>query len=106
MQVCLHTTWTVRPGTEDQFLELLQPMRQLAAREPKCQYYNAFTSAEGNGEIRVVEIWDSQSDYLNSVRSKQEFMQMFHQGAEQYSVKPQVLEVWNPAEGFKHVRRG
>jgi quinol monooxygenase YgiN len=65
MQVCLHTTYTVHPGTEAQFLELVVPLRQYAAREPKCQYYNAFTSPEtGSGLIRLVEIWDSQPDYL------------------------------------------
>jgi len=106
MQVCLHTTWTLYPGCEDRFLELLNPVRQLSTSEPKCQYFNAFTSAEQAGVIRVVEIWDSQTDYLNSVRSKQDFMNLFLEGAGKLSKEPRALEVWNPVEGFKHVRRG
>jgi quinol monooxygenase YgiN len=68
-QVCLHTTYTVHPGTETHLLGLIYNLQQSATREPKCQYFNAFTSAEaGSGVVRVVEIWDSQPDYLAYVR--------------------------------------
>jgi quinol monooxygenase YgiN len=68
MQLCLHTTYTVHPGNVANFLELVVPLRQNAAREPRCQYYNVFTSAEeGSGVVRVVEIWDSQPDYVQYV---------------------------------------
>jgi quinol monooxygenase YgiN len=68
MQLCLHTTYTVHPGTEAKFLELVVPLRQNAASEPKCQYYNAFISGEEETSIiRLVEIWDSRPDYLQYV---------------------------------------
>jgi len=107
MQLCLHTTYTLHPGHVANFLELVVPLRQNAAREPKCQYYNAFTSGEeGSGVVRVVEIWDSQPDYVQYVQRKLADIQSFQQQAEAYSVRPQVLEAWNPVDGFKHVRRG
>jgi len=107
MQLCLHTTYSVHPGTEARFLELVVPLRQNAASEPKCQYYNAFTTAEeGGGIIRVVEIWDSQPDYMEYVQRNLADVQSFQQQAQAYIVQQQTLEAWNPVGGFKYVRRG
>jgi len=107
MQLCLHTTYTVHPGMEAEFLKLVVPLRQNATREPKCQYFNAFVSVEeSSGVVRVVEIWDSQPDYEQYVQRKLAQFQSFQQQAEAYTIQTQVLEAWNPVDGFKHVRRG
>jgi len=106
-QVCLHTTYTVHPGTETHLLGLIYNLQQSATREPKCQYFNAFTSAEaGSGVVRVVEIWDSQPDYLAYVHANMGAITDFQKSAEGYYTQPHVLEVWNPVDGYKHVRRG
>jgi len=106
MATCLHTTWTVHPGTEDELLIKLVPVRQFATGQRKCQYFNAFKSADQPGVVRVVEIWDSQADYLASLNRNQAVIADFYSVADGMSIQPRVTEAWNPVDGFKHVRRG
>jgi hypothetical protein len=65
--ITIHTTWTLKPETESSFLVLLKSLREHSVAEPECIYFNVFVNLNKANSLKVVEIYNAESEWLLNV---------------------------------------
>jgi len=75
MQISVIVEENIKEGQKDAFVEHMRELLRLTKEEDGCIAYDLYEQIEGNGEIVMVELWESM-DALNAHMQTDHFKEL------------------------------
>jgi len=83
----------IKEGQLDAFLEHMSEMIALTKLEKGCIAYDLYESADGSGDIVMIELWEDQA-MLDDHMASEHFKRLVP-SAEAYMTEPPVIKIFN-----------
>ena len=93
MQVSVFVEETIKEGQLGAFVEYMRELIRCTKEEEGCIAYDLYESADGTGEIVLVELWKNQEALDKHVQAEH-FLRLVP-GADVYKAAPSKVRIFN-----------
>jgi len=69
--ITMHIKWTIKPDTNAIFLDAAKILMNHVIAEPECLYFNIFQDFGKPHVFKIVEMWNSDIDWIQEVTARQ-----------------------------------